>query len=61
MILNKSDIELDQYDKEVLSKDHNFAPTPAWGRSVENNEWHNAYRHVLKGKNGERYSVTKLK
>jgi len=46
MILNKSDIELDQNDKEVLSKDLNFAPTPAWGRSVENNEWHNAYQNI---------------
>jgi len=46
MILNKSDIELDQYDKEVLSKGLNFAPTSAWGRSVENNEWHNAYQHI---------------
>ena len=46
MIRNKSDIELDQYDKEVLSKGLNFAPTPAWGRSVENNEWHNAYQHI---------------
>ena len=46
MILNKSDIELDQYDKEVLSKGLNFALTPAWGRSVENNEWHNAYQHI---------------
>ena len=46
MILNKSDIQLDQYDKEVISKGLNFAPTPAWGRSVENNEWHNAYQHI---------------
>jgi len=48
MILNKPDIELHQYDKEVLSKGLNFAPTPAWGRSVENNEWHNAYQHITR-------------
>jgi len=46
MILNKSSIELDDYDKALLCKGLRFAPTPNWSQSVENTEWLNVQQHV---------------
>jgi len=46
MILNKSSIELDDYDKALLCKGLRFAPTPNWSQSVENAEWLNVQQHV---------------
>ena len=46
MILNKSSLKLDDYDKVLLCKRLRFAPTSNWSKSVENAEWINAWQHV---------------
>jgi len=46
MILNKSSIQLDDYDNVLLCKGLRFAPTPNWSKSVGNAEWINAWQHV---------------
>jgi len=46
MILNKSSLQLDDYDKVLLCKGLRFAPTPNWSKPVENAEWINAWQHV---------------
>ena len=46
MILNKSSLKLDDYDKFLLCKRLRFAPTSNWSKSVENAEWINAWQHV---------------
>ena len=46
MILNKSDIVLNDNDKSLLMLGLNFVLTPNWSETTENSEWQSAYRHV---------------
>ena len=46
IVLNKSNIELQDCHKKLLSKGLNFVVTPKWDESIESLEWLSLQRHI---------------
>ena len=46
IILNKSNLELNNYDKELLSYGNQFIPTPRWEAKVAQKERENLLKHI---------------
>ena len=46
MILNKSNIPIEENDKILLMRGLNFAPTPNWSSKIEEDEWQNHFLHI---------------
>ena len=46
IILNKSEIVLNDAHKLLLARGLNFVPTPKWNDKIEDNEWFSLMRHV---------------